>query len=1670
MRFIEADHRIVRQDAKGNSYEYSDSDSRPNGEGWQRVDQALHPRATKYLWFRPVSFMRKELKGPMGRKPLVMLPENQIAVGTGLWPKIAVGLENELNAMRNQLRKDFEAFKNPFVAGDKIKVKGREGKAYYVNKADPDKKEMMATNPNDPKDIVRVPFADAVRDDIQDIPWDIGDRVMIAAGVLGEEPHDGIFSGYDAQKNKVRVTINNEDHFVYPESIQAVITDEGAALRKSEEFIKKNPRVGKEPHERLVVESLLRATREGRGTVSTKEVMEDIEAVHGSRLSVDQVRGVMKSLSGGTGYSESLQYNPFSDLLDISRGNLPLRMLANHAEIKSKHRMFGWKNQVDPEKEIFASRGADVLFPQDDKTMASGKVVRTEGNKVVVKNPRDNTEKTFYMAEVKDTKGRSLIPDPLDPDAFGEIHKSPFWLLRDREWCRDYKRGDYVRFARNMEDPAGKSVREEFGTVVDILTNGHVLVETPNGKRFSASPRQLKKNHRFENLQQLTDRVNFNPEEMYGTASIIGDSLRVGVGAAHKGGLINLTFNTGTDYKKAESTYFDAIEDIAATNNQTMAVMPMDDSDPDRAKKTIVPNRQILDVLRKLYPGARTVAVVREMKVVPGSPPKSPGGEFDRSQMDKAARDIKMRRAGAPGKFKKQYDMDPRNVAGREDPNEQEVYKPQDYYVMNDQGEMEAVKPSSIYKQEKNKSWFGWANPWGDKTAGSDIKHYTVSDLDWMRANSPVTLKLVVNPDPKQVKGPIHSIPKLLRRFSDIKQEETGWSLWNDPTKPKFADDVNWDNAAKIHVDGENVYLSVGKELSKYQSATMGNMTLDALLNMPLTDKYSFWEKRGFTGEKLDRMVALSSLMVSDRTHKRYSAKLRYYNEVHELLKQFYGKDYDRLAYEDVDGAYVYSASNKKLTNAYQQFLKMDQDRRGQNLDEVPKDLTQGFMMSLMDGEERAYQRQTINWLLERPAALLANDQGTGKSATALAAIMGRINTGKARKILIGAPANLVTDSWPREISKFCRDDKEFKKNVQRYLTDWQKKHGKRPTDIARAEAEEFAYKQTPISVDYSLLTPGKIESFADKIYNAKSPVIGVASYEMLHKYSAELARLGFDMMLLDEAQNIKTGETTKRAGAKRTATIKDAFSNVPLKIAMTGTPIENSPLDLHSIVSWLNPHLFGTAENFMQDFMEMDFVQTPEGKKPVNIMVKRAGELAERMREVFKRTSKDWIREQETMKIQAMNPDRKIDEATEYGIMAPRYKYPNVALNPDGSVNWEAENVSDPFAKPVNVDDPKYADYRALVDRATKKFMGEYLQSKAMSRGGQRHTAATNALTRMQQVLNDPSLIADKPGFELDADFKKAVANPKYDRLMDILKHHEQKPLTIAQLAEKQPELVADILKKKKLPTNKPLTKELIHSPLDPKHSNETGRKLALATRGKVIIFAQYAETLDWLRKQMEKSGYGHRLMTYSGKATMKKLNPGETSGKQRSAGQMRQDVLKLFSSDPTRDILLANDAAQTGLNLPEANLVINYDVNWNPRAMDQRIDRAHRFGTQPRPVTAYNIVTKKSVEEKKVRSHAFKDMLFKTIIKDTERQQKSAEERAQNMPRFNANQAALLGDDQSAVIEDLMKEQNTNFDELINMTSQSYQRSPSIKRLRGDNKDKKVGLINRMFSGGWF
>ncbi len=205
------------------------------------------------------------------------------------------------------------------------------------------------------------------------------------------------------------------------------------------------------------------------------------------------------------------------------------------------------------------------------------------------------------------------------------------------------------------------------------------------------------------------------------------------------------------------------------------------------------------------------------------------------------------------------------------------------------------------------------------------------------------------------------------------------------------------------------------------------------------------------------------------------------------------------------------------------------------------------------NGSLRPYQDNGFNWLMQmnrlKFGACLADDMGLGKTVQILAFLEAVRKERPKSKALLVVPASL--------------------------LGNWKK------------EAEKFA-PQMSICILYG----GSSKKLSDFLLT-NNAFLTVTTYRMACSVEG-IEKITWDCLILDEAQAIKN------PGTIQTKRIKKLKSR--MRIALTGTPIENELFNLWSIFDFLNKGLLGSSEEFRDYCKELQ--ERPEGYAKLKNMI----------------------------------------------------------------------------------------------------------------------------------------------------------------------------------------------------------------------------------------------------------------------------------------------------------------------------------------------------------------------------------------------------------------------------------------------------------------------------------
>ncbi|MCG8784243.1 DEAD/DEAH box helicase [Tenacibaculum finnmarkense] len=207
---------------------------------------------------------------------------------------------------------------------------------------------------------------------------------------------------------------------------------------------------------------------------------------------------------------------------------------------------------------------------------------------------------------------------------------------------------------------------------------------------------------------------------------------------------------------------------------------------------------------------------------------------------------------------------------------------------------------------------------------------------------------------------------------------------------------------------------------------------------------------------------------------------------------------------------------------------------------------------NLSDGIQlKKHQREGVAWLqtlsqapYNLPGVLLADDMGLGKTIQVLYFLEWYYQNGNTKPSLVVAPVSLL-ENWEQEHKKFFKNS-----NLDIKLL-W----GNQVRNYMHVNDKELTIKSLSKSGLY------------------------LTTYETLRRHQIPFAMVNWGIVALDEVQRIKTPGTLVTNASKA---LKSYF-----KIAMTGTPVENSLVDLWCIMDFCNPGLLLDTKTFTKEYIK---------------------------------------------------------------------------------------------------------------------------------------------------------------------------------------------------------------------------------------------------------------------------------------------------------------------------------------------------------------------------------------------------------------------------------------------------------------------------------------------------
>ena len=427
-------------------------------------------------------------------------------------------------------------------------------------------------------------------------------------------------------------------------------------------------------------------------------------------------------------------------------------------------------------------------------------------------------------------------------------------------------------------------------------------------------------------------------------------------------------------------------------------------------------------------------------------------------------------------------------------------------------------------------------------------------------------------------------------------------------------------------------------------------------------------------------------------------------------------------------------------------------------------------------------------------------------------------------------------------------------------------------------------------------------------IEDPKAARIIITSYDYASKLMKRFPSVKWDFLIIDEAHNLRN----VFHGTKRAKRLYDLTKGIP-KILLTATPLQNSLIDLHGLLSYIDPRIFGDEKVFVHRYVDS---QDYEGLKR---------ELAPVLYRTLRRDVGKYM-------------DFKKRECRTI----------DFRLSPDEAALYYL--VNEFLKKPVLYSIP--TSNRGLITLVIRKLL-------ASSSFALVETFEVLA-TRLEKLKEGTKSADAQEGFDLFWNFVEDEIDEEAFGDQEDEDTVFQKQLIQEELDEVRHiiEIAGNIHQNAKITA----LKQALHTAFE--H----------AIPQKVVVFTESKRTQKYIAAELRNDGYAEEdillfngdfndVMTKEIYRAWQVKNFGKTNYGR--SVEYKHAIVDYFRENAK--ILIVTDAGSEGLNLQFCNTVINYDLPWNPQRIEQRIGRCHRYG-QKNDVVAINLLNTENAADLRV------------------------------------------------------------------------------------------------------
>lgn len=435
-----------------------------------------------------------------------------------------------------------------------------------------------------------------------------------------------------------------------------------------------------------------------------------------------------------------------------------------------------------------------------------------------------------------------------------------------------------------------------------------------------------------------------------------------------------------------------------------------------------------------------------------------------------------------------------------------------------------------------------------------------------------------------------------------------------------------------------------------------------------------------------------------------------------------------------------------------------------------------------------------------------------------------------------------------------------------------------------------------------------------------------ITSYPFASRKEEFIYLANFQLAVIDEAHKLRNFHRGEKA--KTTFAIVKALRDTK-KVLLTATPLQNSLLELFGIISVIDEWVFGDKKSFRQLFSSQ------------NLTGSELDDLRERLKPVCHRSLRK--------------------DVTEYIKYTKR-----IAIVEEFTPNKNEVALYEMISNFL-LDDNRFAIPKAqktLITLVARKLLAS--STRAITGTLTTLIKRLNKIIVEQKVLNDSHLIDDEEEL-IDNYYEENEEDDECSSDLDevILSNSDIQSIKkeIGEL-----ETFIELAKSIEIDTKvKSLMSGLYKGFVEQK-------KLGIKNH-KALIFTESRRTQEFLFEHLSDNGFKDKVVLFNGTNNDPKskeiykewliTHEGSDKITGSKASDVKQAIVDYFRN--SAEIMIATEAGSEGVNLQFCNMLINYDLPWNPQRIEQRIGRVHRYG-QKFDVVVINFLNKKNAADRRV------------------------------------------------------------------------------------------------------